>query len=133
MCLRDTSVSFRIIIARNCVVAAGLLVACVASGQTTAWKRVAGTTINEDLAGAASGPVDAVWYAPGGRGLLAQTQSGRIFETGDFVHWRLNTTATAPSGMVNSGVLSTISLPEDAAKIQAASGRLYAAGASNLY
>jgi uncharacterized protein (TIGR03437 family) len=132
MCLRDTSVTFRIIIARNYVVAAGLLMTCVASGQTTDWKRVAGTTINEGLAGAASGPVDAVWYAPGGRGLLAQTQSGRIFETDDFVHWRLNTTASAPSG-ANVATVSTISPPEDAAKIQAAAGRLYAAGASNLY
>ena len=137
MCLRDTSVSFRIVIARNCVAAAGLLAVCVASGQTTspsstAWKRVAGTTINEGLAGAASGPVNAVWYAPGGRGLLAQTQSGRIFETDDFVHWRLNITASAPSG-ANVATVSTVSLPEDAAKIQVAAGRLYAAGASNLY
>src|SRR5665213_1447434 len=104
MCLRDTSVSFRIMIARNCVVAVGLLAAGDASGQTvpaqlsTAWKRVAGTTINEGLAGAAAGPVNAVWYAAGARGLLARTQSGRIFETDDFVHWRLNTTAIAPSG-----------------------------------
>lgn len=137
MCLRDTSLSFRIIIARTCVVAAGLLMAYGASGQTTAgqttdWKRVAGTTINEGLAGAASGPVDAVWYAPGGRGLLARTQSGRIFETDDFVHWRLNTTATAPAG-ANTSTVSALSLPEDAAKIEAASGRLYAAGTSNLY
>lgn len=138
MCLRDTSVSFRILIARNCVLLAGLLAAGAAWGQTTAspvtaWKRVAGTTIDEGLAGAASGPVAAVWYAAGGRGLLAQTQTGRIFETDDFVHWRLNTTATAPSETSNSGALSALSLPEAAAKIQAVAGRLYAAGASNLY
>ena len=128
---------FRTIIARNCVVVAGLAAACAASGQTSTaqlsagWKRVAGTTIAEGLAGAASGPVSAVWYAAGSRGLLARTQSGRIFETTDFVHWRLNTTATAPAN--SNAVSSPVSVPEATAKVQAVSGRLYAAGTSNLY
>src|SRR5579862_1314398 len=139
MCLRDTVVGFRIIIARNCVVAVGLVAACTASGQTsatsqsgTAWRHVAGTTINEGLAGAASGPVSAIWYAAGASGLLAQTQSGRVFETSDFVNWRLNTTATAPSQPVSNTASLSVSMPETTARIQAVSGRLYAAGVSNL-
>ena len=66
----------------------------LAVDQTSmAWKRVAGTTFNAGLAGAASGPVVAVWYAAGTGALLAQTESSRIFETADFVHWRLNSAA----------------------------------------
>ncbi|MGA2712420.1 MAG: hypothetical protein ABSG41_04870 [Bryobacteraceae bacterium] len=148
MCLRDTGLRFQVMIARNCVMAAWLAAACAASGQTsasplstsqfdTAWKRVAGMTINEGLAGAASGPVSAIWYSAGASGLLAQTQSGRIFETSDFVHWRLNTTAIAPSQANSTAASPPVSppvlLPETTARIQAVSGRLYAAGVSNLY
>src|SRR4051794_11852548 len=49
----------------------------VSSGGATAWKRVAGTTINLGLAGPASGPVVAIWYAAGS-GLLVQTESARV-------------------------------------------------------
>jgi uncharacterized protein (TIGR03437 family) len=102
-------------------------------GQTTpSWKRIAGTTINEALAEPASGPVSAAWYAAGSSALLAQTVSGRVFETTDFVHWRLSTTATAPAaGFSNASV--PLSLPELGAKVQAVSGRLYAMGSQNLY
>jgi uncharacterized protein (TIGR03437 family) len=75
-----------------------LALAQIDSAQTDiGWKRVAGTTIEEGLAGPASGPVRAVWYAGGTGKLLAQTASGRIFETNDFVHWRLNTIDSLPS------------------------------------
>jgi uncharacterized protein (TIGR03437 family) len=80
------------------------------------WKRVAGTTIEEGLAGPAGGPVRAVWYAEGTGKLLAQTATGRIFETNDFVHWRLNTIDSLPA----------------ARSIQSMSLRLSAAGAANL-
>lgn len=129
MCPMNTNVSFRIRLARICVL---LFVAftALASAQTPAWKRIAGTTLNDGLAGPATGPVASVWYAPGSRGLLARTESGRIFETGDFVHWRLNATAAAPSQIVAAPASS---LPEPGAKAQAVAGRLYAAGASNVY
>lgn len=91
----------------------------LASGQATvSWKRVAGTTVNIGLAGAASGPVTAVWYSPGTGALLVQTASSRIFETTDFTHWRLNTLAAVPPG--NGAV-------------QSAAARLYAAAPGNVY
>jgi len=121
-----------------CALSTAVLAACaVASGQVgeaqTAWKAVAGTTINEGLAGPASGSVSAIWYAAGASSLLAQTESGRIFETSDFVHWRLNATITAPPDTGSNTAAAAVSLPETGAKVQAVSGRLYAFGVSNLY
>ena len=72
------------------------------------------------LAGPASGPAKAAWYAAGTGRLLVETQSSRVFETSDFTHWRLNTDATAPAGNA-------------AAKVQAAGTRLYRAEPSNIY
>ncbi len=98
--------------------------------SSTAWKRVAGTTLNSGLSGPASGPVTAIWYAPGTGSLLAETTSSRIFETTDFIHWRLNTTATPPASPPPS---ASVSLPEPRAKIQAAGARLYATASSNIF
>ncbi len=124
----------RILVSRIGIVAAGCLLTYTASGQTvpTAWKRIAGTTINEALAEPASGPVSAAWYAAGSSALLAQTVSGRVFETADFVHWRLSTTAIAPASGFSVTTLP-LSLPEAGAKVQAASGRFYAMASQNLY
>jgi uncharacterized protein (TIGR03437 family) len=94
------------------------------------WKRVAGTATDEGLAGLASGPVKAVWYAPGTGQLLAQTAAGRVFETADFVHWRLNTTNAVPSRDFEQGISQP---PETGARVQAAGSRLYAIGSGNLY
>jgi len=99
--------------------------------STTAWKRVAGTTINAGLAGAASGPIAAIWYAAGTGRLLVETESSRVFETADFIHWRLNTDATAP--VADTSAANPVSLPETGAKVQAAGARIYAAGPSNVY
>ncbi len=133
MCHPDTDVRFSVQKTRILALALGIASAFPTWAQTaTAWKRVAGTTIDEGLAGLASGPVETVWYTPGGRGLLARTQSGRIFETTDFVHWRLNT-AGALSQPPAGAEASPESLPEAGARVQEVSGRLYAAGTSNLY
>jgi uncharacterized protein (TIGR03437 family) len=94
------------------------------------WKRIAGTTIQENLAGPATGPVKAVWYSAAGNRLLAETASNRVFETTDFQHWRLNTTDSTPSDPVNVAVART---PESGARVQAAGTRLYAAGQNNVY
>lgn len=105
----------------------------VAPADTTSWRRVAGTTIDEGLAGPASGPVIALWYATGSRGLLAETGSARVFETletTDSVRWRLNTGAAAPQ-LGRPAVAA--SLPEVGARVQAAAARLYATGTANLY
>jgi uncharacterized protein (TIGR03437 family) len=103
---------------------------CLAQAQVPdVWKRVGGTTIDAGLAGPASGPVLAVWYAGSGR-LLVETSSSRVFETADFVHWRLNTDA-APPQVVTAANVTT--LPEAGARVQAAGARLYAAAPSNIY
>ncbi|HEY3823686.1 MAG TPA: hypothetical protein VGL82_03965 [Bryobacteraceae bacterium] len=83
------------------------------------------------MAGPASGPVTAIVYAAGGGKLLVQTESSRVFETADSVHWRLNTDAAVPAG--NSGALNPASRPEADTKIQVAGSKLYAAGPSNVY
>jgi uncharacterized protein (TIGR03437 family) len=124
-------------IRRICSLALGVAAASMGFGQTasnqvpTDWKRVAGTTVNEGLAGPASGPVTAVWYAAGSSALLAQTESGRIFETSDFAHWRLNTAVNAAPQP--AATVPALSLPENGAKVQTAAGRFYAMGSANLY
>ncbi len=142
MCLQDTGVHFRQVNAHRAsrrarelalICAFGLLFTSGASAQEPAsgWRRIAGTSVAEGLAGPATGPVQAIWYAAGSSGLFAQTQSGRVFETDDFVHWRLNTAAVAQRASFGAAV--PLSLPESGAKVQAAGARLYAAGASELY
>lgn len=134
MCPRDTAVRFRFANAGEFqrLFALALSVTFCATAQTSApWKRIAGTTVNAGLAGPASGPVTAIWYAAGTGRLLVQTESSRVFETSDSVHWRLNTDATVPVG--NSASLNPASLPESGAKIQTAGSKLYAAGPSNVY
>lgn len=139
MCLRDTFVRFRSVSARRAAWALALTVGIVlcAPAQTSnpptsnPWTRVGGTTINDGLAGAASGPIAAIWYAAGTGRLLVETESGRVFETADFVHWRLNTDVVVP--VQNNGAAGTASIPEAGAKVQAAGARLYAAGPSNIY
>lgn len=137
MCHPDTDVRASVLKTRIFALVLGIVAAFPAAAQTaTAWKHVAGTTIDEGLAGPASGPVDSVWYAPGGRALLARTQSGRIFEIGGensaIANWRLNT-AGAPSQPPANLEAFAETLPEPGAKIQSVSGRLYAAAPSNLY
>src|ERR1700685_3750026 len=100
MCLRDTNVRFRWfnapclnalfvgIVVFGGAVRAQVPAASLAVEAGTPWKRVAGTTIDEGLAGAASGPVTAVWYAAGTGRLLVETESSRVFETADiFFFW----------------------------------------------
>jgi uncharacterized protein (TIGR03437 family) len=100
------------------------------SQSTTVWKRVAGTTMNSGLAGPASGPVTSIWYEPGTGALLAETESARIFETKDFIHWRLSTVTARPPKV---SAPTALSLPETGAVVQAAGPRLYAAGPSNVF
>jgi len=102
----------------------------VAPEQNTLWKRIAGTTVNAGLAGPASGPVKSVWYGAGGKTLLAQTTGGRIFETTDFEHWKLNSTDAVP---VAAPATVGVATPEPDARVQAASNRLYASGKTNIY
>ena len=91
MCLRDTNVRFR----RVNALLLGIVVfgifgqAQVPNDSLTvaagiSWKRVAGTTFDAGLAGAASGPVSAVWYAAGTGRLLVETESELLAETANW-------------------------------------------------
>jgi uncharacterized protein (TIGR03437 family) len=99
-------------------------------GSAPAWKRVAGYTIQENLAGPATGPVRSVWYASNGSRLLAVTAANRIFETSDFQHWRLNTTDSTP---LTAAAAPAVRPPESGARVQSSGARLYASGANNVY
>jgi len=102
----------------------------VAAQSTPLWKRVAGYTVQENLAGPATGPVRHVWYSANGNRLLAATAANRVFETTDFEHWRLNITDSTPSLPAASPALR---LPEPGAQTQAAGPRIYATGQNNIY
>ena len=78
-----------------------------ASAQTAPnWKHVGGTRVNRGFGGPAAGPVESVWYGPGSASLLAQTASGRVFETSDFEHWKLSSSGAAPARTTASGARS---------------------------
>jgi len=86
--------------ARMAALIALAVVVCL--GQTTSgpqpdasWHRVGTTTVAEGLAGPATGAVTNVWYRGGS--LLARTASGRVFESADLSHWRLNTAGIPPA------------------------------------
>ena len=140
MCRFETVVRIR----RAAMVSAlaGALLAAFASGasaqpgsppQNAFWKRIAGTTARvAGLAGPASGPVRAVWYSPAGNRLLVQTAAGRIFETTDFEHWRLNSSDPVPDRVSEAAPVSRTS-PEINARLQLAGNRLYAVGKTNVY
>jgi uncharacterized protein (TIGR03437 family) len=91
-----------------CLIAIFSSLGGVASAQNpdAGWRKIAGTVIDAGLVSPASGPVRALWYAGSGR-LLAQTASGRVFETNDFLHWRLSTTDALPSAPTNGSAFSS--------------------------
>ena len=95
------------------------------------WRRIAGTSVSEGLAGRATGPARTVWYSAAGNRLSVQTSSNRVFETSDFEHWRLNTSDAAPVPPQASS--SGLTAPETGAKVEAGGSRLYAAGRNNIY
>src|ERR1700722_20643556 len=91
--VRSAAASVLAITAIMAMIAAALPAQAQTSPQ---WSPVAGYTVNLGLAGPATGPVQAVWYTAAGNRLLAQTQSGRVFETADFQHWQLNSSDAVP-------------------------------------
>src|SRR5579862_7692980 len=98
------------------------------------WKNLGGTSINAELAGPATGAVVRAWYSAGGDRLSVQTGSGRIFETQDFEHWRLNASTDAPAALSLNPLLSTALQTSNAkSRILAAGTRLYAAGDENIF
>jgi uncharacterized protein (TIGR03437 family) len=100
-----------------------LALAAVAAAQTTgqtapAWRKVGGAAIDLSLASPATGPVDRVWFSPGGI-LFARTASGRIFRTADFELW-----APAPpdTEIPAAAGAAVVRLPEPGAQTLTAPG-----------
>jgi uncharacterized protein (TIGR03437 family) len=105
--------------------------AAAAHAQTTPeWIQIAGYSVNEGLAGPASGPVRSVWYAAGGYRLLAQTESGRVFETVDFQHWKLNSDGVLPPLQPKPGAKAG---PESGIQFASSGERRYSLTRENVY
>jgi uncharacterized protein (TIGR03437 family) len=97
------------------------------------WRPVAGTSIDLGLASAATGPVKSVWFSGGSR-LLVETAAGRVFETTDFEHWRLNASpGPVPAAASVSALAAPALAPEAGARLQPAGRRIYALGAENVF
>ena len=67
------------------------------------WRKIGGPAFDVMLASPATGPVERVWYSPGGSLLYARTASGRTFQTADFANWSAvrgpaRSSAPAPGG-----------------------------------
>jgi uncharacterized protein (TIGR03437 family) len=86
--------------------------------SSIAWRKLGLSSINADLAGLASGPVAAVWYAPDGGTLYAKLPSGQTFETTDFERW---TRSQASHPETTQQIVIPVSVPEPA-RVVAASG-----------
>jgi uncharacterized protein (TIGR03437 family) len=96
----------------------GGLLACVpAAGED--WVRRGNSAIDFSLAGLATGPVERVWYGPGGDSLLVQTSTGKIFETKDFESWKAVASPVAPPAA--DQIIAR--LPEAGARTRTASGQ----------
>jgi uncharacterized protein (TIGR03437 family) len=105
---------------------AGLAVAFAQTAQD--WRKIGGSGVELFLASPATGPVDHVWYSPGGSVLFARTHSGRVFQTADYESWSLADPAPEPPLVARA---SAIRLPEIGARILAAGAdgsRIYALG-----
>ena len=92
------------------------------------WRRIGTAAVEMSLASVATGPVERVWYSPGGATLLARTASGKTFETKDFESWKEVPEALQP---VPAPDVIVAVKPEPVAVVRSQPGnaaRLYAAG-----
>jgi uncharacterized protein (TIGR03437 family) len=106
---------------------AGLLVAASAAGQSPDWRRVGNSALDLELAGIATGPVDRVWYSPGGDQIWIRTSLGKTFVNNDLDHWVAVPQANAQTPPVPQEVAGM--LPESGGHLRspnAASPRVYA-------
>src|ERR1700683_181276 len=96
-----------------------LALTAIASAQNPPdWRKVGGASVNLTLASPATGPVRQVWFSQGGSTLFAQTQSGKVFETADFVSW---SAVTDPVDAPAVTAATAVRLPETGASIVMAS------------
>jgi len=107
------------------------IAASLAYAQTVPiWTQIAGYSVNEGLAGPASGPVRSVWYGLGGARLLAETEAGHVFETTDFQHWRLNSEDALPASQPVPGAQAG---PESGVQVATSGTRRYSLTRENVY
>ncbi len=100
--------------------------------QTADWRKVGGSAVELSLAAPATGPVERVWFSPGGSVLYARTRSGNTFQTADFETWVPAETDPEPQATLSPAV---VRVPETGARIVASPARpsrSYALG-RNLY
>ncbi len=96
-----------------------LAAAALAVAQTSPdWRKVGGSSVDLSLASPATGPVDRVWFSPGGV-LFARTTAGKIFQTADFESW-----IPAPPGVEvpTSTPAAAVRPPESGAQLLALAG-----------
>ena len=104
--------------------AVAALAAVAVSAQTSRpapglnWRRLGLPSMNLHLAGAASGPVDSVWYSTTGGTLFLRTAAGAVFETADGENWS-RTEASRPE---TPQPVSSVRLPEPRAQAISVSG-----------
>lgn len=88
------------------------------------WRKIGSPAFDVMLASPATGPVERVWYSPGGSLLYARTASGRTFQTADFASW------SAAPGPVDPPPLplavSASRLPEAGARVVPSALQMYA-------
>jgi uncharacterized protein (TIGR03437 family) len=92
------------------------------------WRRIGNDAVEVPLAAPATGPVDAVWFAPDGSRLYALVRSGGVFETVDFENW--SPAAAAPAPPADASV-TVERAPEPNVRfvgVPASSGRVFALG-----
>jgi uncharacterized protein (TIGR03437 family) len=110
-------------------------IAAIASAQTAPaqpdWRKIGSPAVELMLASPATGPVEAVWFAPAGNRLYARTRAGRIFQTDDFDNW---IPAVAPTEIATPAPASALRVPEGARVVSPTGNyaRIYALG-KNLY
>ena len=75
-----------------------------------AWRKVGSASVDLRLAGPATGPVEQVWFAPGGGVLYARAASGAVFETADYETWTPVTAGRSASRPPSHGRTPTGSL-----------------------
>ncbi len=99
------------------------------NGLPLEWRRIGSTTLDLNLAGPATGPVERAWFANDGSRLFITTASRRNYQTNDFEHWQVFSGQQQSSQTPASP--PPANLPEAGARVQQAfgqPGRLYAIG-----
>ncbi len=95
------------------VIGAAAQISNPSSSTAPDWRKIGGSAVELSLASPATGPVDRVWFSPGGV-LFAHTVSGRIYQTADFESWM-----EAPAGteVAAASPAAAVRTPEAGAQI----------------